>query len=244
MSNELGTLIKNARDLKGFTLIDVSKKSGISIAQLSRIETGKRGAPKPDTLKKISLALDISFNELMIMAGHINEDDNEPLKRIDHFNLNSDLDEKIKHVAAMLTDEKGLFFSYLQEDAIEIFKNIQINEESTAFFEIYERGVNEFKDDPLTLNEITEGSFNLVCNFEVLSEIILEKLSYEEKEILLKELTSIAKKHELYKEDENDIKDLEEFLNQPEISFNGKPISQELKQRILGYAEALTDQDK
>ncbi|PZT51982.1 helix-turn-helix domain-containing protein [Paenibacillus silvae] len=240
MSNELGALIKKARDLKGLTLIDVSKKSGISIAQLSRIETGKRGAPKPDTLKKISIALDISFSELMIVAGHIN--DNDSLKEIDRFNEKIDLNNKIKHVAAMLTDEKGFFHSYLQNDIIGVFKGTQISSEYKDFFDLYDEIVKEYEDDHMTIHEISEDTFNLVCNLNALSELV-ESSNYEEKELLLRRLTSIAKKHELYKDEGKDINDLEKFLNQPEISFNGKPISEELKQRIMGYAEALIDHE-
>ncbi|MEK4456886.1 MULTISPECIES: helix-turn-helix domain-containing protein [unclassified Paenibacillus] len=71
MTNTLGVYLKNRRKKKGLNLIELSELSGISIAQISRIETGKRGTPKPDTIKKFSYALDLSYEDLMIRAGHL-----------------------------------------------------------------------------------------------------------------------------------------------------------------------------
>ncbi|MEK4456887.1 helix-turn-helix domain-containing protein [Paenibacillus sp. FSL R10-2748] len=255
MSNELGIWIKHVRDSKGLTLTDVSKISGISIAQLSRIETGKRNVPKPDTLKKISSALDISFNELMIIAGHIDVNDDDVLIKIDDHDSNLYLNEKIKQVARLLVDENGNFLSFLHKELYTIFSSIEINDETRAFYELYKKGLVEYENDPDTLIELTQDTFNLVCNFAILKDVILEKLNFEQKESILNELTKISKRHNLSKSSNsiedaakkislNDTKDLEKFLNQPEIKFNGKLITNELKQRILGYAEALIDQEK
>lgn len=47
--------------------------SGVSNAYLSQIENGKRGVPSPEIIKKLSKALGSDYEELMLVAGHIEE---------------------------------------------------------------------------------------------------------------------------------------------------------------------------
>lgn len=75
--SEFGAYIKKIRESKHLTLNQVALYSEISAAQLSRIETGKRGVPKPQTIKKISEALKVDYDELMIVAGYIKKEQNE-----------------------------------------------------------------------------------------------------------------------------------------------------------------------
>lgn len=70
---EFGNYIKKIRDSKSLTLNQVALYSEISAAQLSRIETGKRGVPKPASIKKIAEALKVDYDELMFIAGYIKE---------------------------------------------------------------------------------------------------------------------------------------------------------------------------
>lgn len=73
--SEFGTYIKKIREQKNMTLNQVAMYADISAAQLSRIETGKRGTPKPQTIEKIAYALKVDYNNLMKIAGYI-EDSN------------------------------------------------------------------------------------------------------------------------------------------------------------------------
>jgi HTH-type transcriptional regulator, competence development regulator len=77
--NEFGSYIKRIRDSKGLSLNQVALYSDISAAQLSRIENGKRGVPKPATIKKIADALKVDYEELMRVAGHIPDITGAPL---------------------------------------------------------------------------------------------------------------------------------------------------------------------
>ncbi|MGN7479008.1 helix-turn-helix domain-containing protein [Solibacillus silvestris] len=72
---DFGAYIKKIRDSKGMTLNQVAMYAEISAAQLSRIETGKRGTPKPQTIEKIAQALKVDYNDLMQIAGYLNEED-------------------------------------------------------------------------------------------------------------------------------------------------------------------------
>ncbi|ETT32654.1 MULTISPECIES: helix-turn-helix transcriptional regulator [unclassified Paenibacillus] len=71
MANMFGIYLKKQRKKKGLNLIELSELSGVSCAQISRIETGKRGMPKPDTLKKFSVALNLNYEDLMMRAGYL-----------------------------------------------------------------------------------------------------------------------------------------------------------------------------
>ncbi|AVK85308.1 immunity repressor protein [Lysinibacillus sp. B2A1] len=72
--NEFGDYIKNIRESKNMTLNQVALYAEISAAQLSRIETGKRGTPKPQTIEKIARALKVDYTELMEIAGYLETD--------------------------------------------------------------------------------------------------------------------------------------------------------------------------
>src|SRR5437773_3379949 len=49
--------LKKERERQGLTLADVSKRSGIDQAALSKLETGAHGNPTLDTLYRIAIAL-------------------------------------------------------------------------------------------------------------------------------------------------------------------------------------------
>ena len=61
---------KSKRDEKGYTINQLSLYSGISAAQLSRIENGKRGIPKAENIQKLAEALSIPYDEIMRVAGY------------------------------------------------------------------------------------------------------------------------------------------------------------------------------
>lgn len=98
--SEFGKKIKEIRKSKGLTLNQVALYSNISAAQLSRIENGKRGVPKPTTIKKIADALKYDYYELMEIAGYIGDIDlgEEPKKEqhitVDVKDLKKILEEK------------------------------------------------------------------------------------------------------------------------------------------------------
>lgn len=105
MSN-FGSHIKQLRESKNMTLNQLALYAEISAAQLSRIETGKRGTPKPATIEKIASALKVDYNDLMEVAGYLNND-----------NRSSDLTEKeeqdlVADLQKILDGFEGNFASY------------------------------------------------------------------------------------------------------------------------------------
>ncbi|MEK5068583.1 helix-turn-helix domain-containing protein [Sporosarcina sp. FSL K6-1508] len=69
INTELGLAIKGVRNDKGLTLSDLSELSGISKPYLSQIESGKR-QPSTEILKKLAIALEIHYFDLLRLAGH------------------------------------------------------------------------------------------------------------------------------------------------------------------------------
>ncbi len=67
----LATVIKNAREQKGFLQDDLEEKCGVRIAVIQAIESGKRKKPRVNTLYKLSNFLELDFVELLTICGYI-----------------------------------------------------------------------------------------------------------------------------------------------------------------------------
>jgi HTH-type transcriptional regulator, competence development regulator len=68
-----GEYIKNLRNENNLSQRDLSLKSGVSNAEISRIETGERQKPSPMALKAFAPHLGKPYEELMQKAGYIEE---------------------------------------------------------------------------------------------------------------------------------------------------------------------------
>lgn len=120
--SEFGDYIKKIREDKDLTLNQVALYSDISAAQLSRIETGKRGVPKPATIKKIADALKEDYDFLMWIAGHV-ESFPPPVKdrKIETEKDEKDIAKRMEKFKEDLSKQDGLLFSGepMSEEAIE-----------------------------------------------------------------------------------------------------------------------------
>lgn len=66
--------LRRLRESKGYSLRQLSYKSGVSFGQISKIEQGTRGTPKPETIEKLAKGLGVSYDYLMELAGYIEPD--------------------------------------------------------------------------------------------------------------------------------------------------------------------------
>src|SRR5690625_670465 len=71
--NRIGKEIRRIRDKKGISTRELARRSGISQAYLSQLETGKNTRPSPEIVATLSTHLVVSHNYLMMIAGYINE---------------------------------------------------------------------------------------------------------------------------------------------------------------------------
>lgn len=66
-----GEYVKKLRTERGLSQRELSEKSGVSTAALSRIESGERQNTSLRVIKAIAPFLGISYEELMVQAGYI-----------------------------------------------------------------------------------------------------------------------------------------------------------------------------
>ncbi|MFD0588853.1 helix-turn-helix domain-containing protein [Paenibacillus sp. GCM10027627] len=73
-----GPYLKNVRESKPMSINQLAALSGVSAPQISRVETGTRGVPKPDTIRKLADALNVSYEGMMEAAGYFSEEKSSP----------------------------------------------------------------------------------------------------------------------------------------------------------------------
>ena len=79
--------LKDWRKLQGYTIREVSARSGVSAAYISQLENGNRGVPSPEILMKLSEGLNISYAELMKAAGYLDNQETDSSKTKTPVNL-------------------------------------------------------------------------------------------------------------------------------------------------------------
>lgn len=94
--SDFGSYLQYLRDLRGLSITQLAKLSDVSPSYISRIENGGRRPPKPEILKKMAPHLAIGYNELMVKAGYLTNN-NEDL-RIE--------DDETKELFISLTESK------------------------------------------------------------------------------------------------------------------------------------------
>ncbi|HZG16918.1 MAG TPA: helix-turn-helix transcriptional regulator [Candidatus Bathyarchaeia archaeon] len=112
MQNELSIKLEQLRKEKKLTLREVAEKTGLSHAYIRDIELNYNRAtkgpisPTPDTLRKLSIAYDYSYQELMKLAGFISEGDDQTQELIDGSNVSQKRKELINLILNDLTDDE------------------------------------------------------------------------------------------------------------------------------------------
>ncbi len=70
---DLGSYLIQVRNQRGYSQRDLAEKSGVSPAEISRVESGKRLKPSPAVLRALADTLVISYPYLMQLAGYMEE---------------------------------------------------------------------------------------------------------------------------------------------------------------------------
>lgn len=73
VDNAVGAKLKSRRQLKGLTLGELSKASGVTSSHLGRIERGER-APSAAVLRRLAEPLGCTEVELLKLAGYLSPD--------------------------------------------------------------------------------------------------------------------------------------------------------------------------
>jgi len=114
---KIGEIIKELRLKAGYeSLGELNRVSGISVATLSRIESGVQ-IPSPKTLKILAPFLSTQHEDLMRAAGYLNPDENSPDP------------SPVEKITAALVDDPELFDFWQElkgrEDLRILFKQVK-----------------------------------------------------------------------------------------------------------------------
>lgn len=115
MERIFGSYLKEMRENKGWSINQLAQAADISGSQISRIENGLRGIPKPQTLRKMAEALEIPYEELMNKAGYLQQDTAKH--------------EDISAPAWATSRDKRDFKKMLEDDGELMFDGVPLNEE-------------------------------------------------------------------------------------------------------------------
>lgn len=80
----IGEFIKKLREERKLSINQLALYSDVSAAHISRIERGLR-EPSPEILKKVSQALKVPYEDLMKIAGYLDQQDNNLSSKEDEF---------------------------------------------------------------------------------------------------------------------------------------------------------------
>jgi transcriptional regulator with XRE-family HTH domain len=70
VGSSTGAVLRQARTVRGLSMIDASRAAAISPAYLSRLESDAVKKPSPHILHQLSEALGVPYGELMSLSGY------------------------------------------------------------------------------------------------------------------------------------------------------------------------------
>ena len=73
-AKKLGAFIKRHRKERGLSLEAVAQEVKVPRSTIFRMERGEFGSPDPEKLQRLATALDVDFEELFTLAGHVAPD--------------------------------------------------------------------------------------------------------------------------------------------------------------------------
>jgi transcriptional regulator with XRE-family HTH domain len=66
----IGGVLRQAREARGGSSIEIARTAGISTAYLSKLENDAVRRPSPEVLHRLSVVLALPYAELMALVGH------------------------------------------------------------------------------------------------------------------------------------------------------------------------------
>ena len=104
---EFGEYIRKIRKEKGISARELSRRTGISQAYLSQLETGKYKNPTKKVVIDLANGLNISRVEPLRKAGYLSEEDYQIINELKDFN--EEMQEINKHnIRLLLLNDKNL----------------------------------------------------------------------------------------------------------------------------------------
>ncbi|GIP40790.1 hypothetical protein J31TS4_40700 [Paenibacillus sp. J31TS4] len=241
---EFGEYLKNLRENAGLSMGQLSRAAKVSQPYISQLESGQRGVPSPEIIKKLHSPLNISYSEMMFKAGHI---DSKMLDLITNYEeIEIELKSALLTTLAAFTDGVGYFKPELRRDVFNAFKDHVMGPDFYEFNDRFEAMLIEKDEDPENINADDEEDFyeqfDRLYNMRNLSYQLIEYISDESKEKILSQLKSIAETKYIAvpkKDTSNKSKDLIEILEDPQLTYSGQVLSRSDRDRIISVLEIL-----
>ena len=104
MGISIGTVLRQAREVRGLTSVETARGAEISSAYLSKLENDAVKRPSPEVLHRLSEVLEVPYAELMTLAGH-------PVPRVDASPDHARIGEAL--FADLTDDEREELIEYL-----------------------------------------------------------------------------------------------------------------------------------
>lgn len=260
-AKEFGSYLRQLRNKKNLTLTELGDLIGYSNPYLSQIETGKKGIPSPDILKKLSVSLEVDYGTLMYKAGYL---DDGSLIVAGKLADPRDAIEKLIKSAANGVIVDGVTLS--QEEALDRWKEQSKKTEFGIFIrELREKrgltlvnlsNISGIPQDQLSELESGTSSRNRPKPW-IISKLSLF-LGQKYKDEMLRKAGYDVTSSEEYEFNSDDIADnqlaldglrkimnmaahdsLDNFLDKPSIYYKGIELTEVDKERIHGYVEGL-----
>ena len=70
MAPSIGTILRQAREVRQLSAVDAARGAGISPAYLNRLENDAVKKPSPHVLHQLSEALSLPYNDLLRLSGY------------------------------------------------------------------------------------------------------------------------------------------------------------------------------
>lgn len=77
-ATQLGDRLKEVRELRGLSLAAVAGPAGLSATYLQKLEQGRVESPSPHRLLGLAEQLDVSYTDLMELAGYLMPNPGDP----------------------------------------------------------------------------------------------------------------------------------------------------------------------
>ncbi|ADU31007.1 helix-turn-helix domain-containing protein [Evansella cellulosilytica] len=235
---EFGLYLKSLRIEKNLTMRELDKRSGVSHSYISKMESGQKGIPSPDILRKLAEPLSVRYQKLMIKAGHFSEDEYTSIN--DYEARIEELDTKLENVLDDLSTN-GEFYYVLIEDLIPIFNDdFFTGREHDNFNKTFDYFLEEKANDP-DFNYDALDEFNKYFSVKSVKTNLIKYASEEYKEQILKKLEEVAMKHNLLSSVSYD---LDEIIGLENTTYKKHTFNDQRRKLLIAYLDALFQEEQ
>ena len=153
---ELSELIKNARERLDISQRELSRRTGIDNNTISQIEMGNRKKPSSLHLMKLSQALDLKLETLMVASGYTSEEIDMVYSANPDFEFGSKIihnnDDLIAHIEGQIVKI---------QDSIKKLKDSKKNHSDPAYKNMSKEDIKFFDEQTNELIKVDEAALKV-----------------------------------------------------------------------------------